>query len=144
MGLSTKNLLALSENILATTEPVKKVHAPKSSVVADDGLKDVVVSDNFVNDILSFSEKLNEASESKEEIESQPIVEDKLILEKKLESLVGRLKDLLKEAKTVLSEMTSTGCIGVGPQKSMGVVKRSQYPPKATDSMKFNKKRSKK
>jgi len=60
MSASTKDLLALSESILAETPPVKEV-VTKSTVV-DDGLKAVVVPDAFVDQIVGFNGALNESS----------------------------------------------------------------------------------
>jgi len=114
MSASTKDLLALSESILAETPPVKEV-VTKSEIL-DDGLKAVVVPNEFVNQIVGFNSALNESSDpdKKQEMmpEFQPITEA-TILKERLESLVENLKTLLREAKQVIEEMTTTGMIGV-------------------------------
>ena len=129
MSASTKDLLALSESILAETPPVKEV-VTKSQVV-DDGLKAVVVPNEFVNQIVGFNSALNESSDpdKKQEMmpEFQPITEA-TILKERLESLVENLKELLKEAKNVMQEMTTCGMIGVGPAKALPRGD-SSYPP---------------
>jgi hypothetical protein len=120
MSASTKDLLALSESILSETPPVKEV-VTKSKVV-DDGLKAVVVPNEFVNQIVGFNSALKESSDpdKKQEMmpEFQPITEA-TILKERLETLVENLKELLKEAKNVMQEMTTCGMIGVGAAKAL-------------------------
>jgi hypothetical protein len=48
----------------------------------------------------------------------EPITEA-TILKERLESLVENLKELLKEAKNVMQEMTTCGMIGVGAAKAL-------------------------
>ena len=114
MSASTKNLLALTEGILAGTSPVKEI-VTKADPIVDDGIKSVVVPDSYVNHVVGFSKALSESQdpEAKQELLSQvePIDEAEM-LQGRLESLVGRLKDLLKEAKVVLEEMNTTGGVG--------------------------------
>jgi len=114
MSASTKDLLALSESILADTTPVKEV-VTKSEVI-DDGLKAVVVPDAFVNQIVGFNGALKESSDpdKKQELmpEFEPITEA-TILRERLESLVENLKALLAEAREVMEEMTTTGMVSV-------------------------------
>ena len=114
MSASTKDLLALSESILADTTPVKEV-VTKSEVI-DDGLKAVVVPDAFVNQIVGFNGALKESSDpdKKQELmpEFEPITEA-TILRERLESLVENLKALLAEAREVMEEMITTGMVSV-------------------------------
>ena len=130
MSASTKNLLALTEGILSETPPVKEVVA-KTDPIIDDGLKAVVVPDTFVNQIIGFNGALNESSDpdKKQELmpEFEPITEA-TILKERLESLVENLKSLLREAKEVMEEMTTTGMIGVNlaPVKKNGSRKRNK------------------
>lgn len=139
MGLSTKELLALSESILDTTEPARKVVV--TNPVVDDGLSDVVVPDSFVDQILGFAGNLNEdyktskKSKSKTKLVSEPkevdtSLDEAKVLREKLETLVIKLKGLLKEASAVMKEMTTTGCLGVGTDKTMGMKRGDDsYPP---------------
>jgi hypothetical protein len=130
MSASTKNLLALTEGILAETPPVKEV-VVKGDPIIDDGLKAVVVPNEFVNQIVGFNSALNESSDpdKKQELmpEFEPITEA-TILKERLESLVENLKSLLREAKEVMEEMTTTGMIGVNlaPVKKNGSRKRNK------------------
>jgi hypothetical protein len=120
MSASTKDLLALSESILSETPPVKEV-VTKSKVV-DDGLKAVVVPNEFVNQIVGFNSALKESSDPDKKQEMMPDFEpitEATILKERLESLVENLKELLKEAKNVMQEMTTCGMIGVGAAKAL-------------------------
>jgi len=129
MSASTKDLLALSESILTKTPPVKEVVT--NSKVVDDGLKAVVVPNEFVNQIVGFNSALKESSDpdKKQEMmpEFQPITEA-TILKERLESLVENLKELLKEAKNVMQEMTTCGMIGRGADKALPRGDNT-YPP---------------
>jgi len=144
MSASTKDLLALSESILAETPPVKEV-VTKSKVV-DDGLKAVVVPNEFVNQIVGFNSALKESSDpdKKQEMmpEFQPITEA-TILKERLESLVENLKELLKEAKNVMQEMTTCGMIGRGTDKALPRGDNT-YPPVYKNEPHRRNKRSKK
>ena len=129
MSASTKDLLALSESILAETPPVKEV-VTKSQVV-DDGLKAVVVPNEFVNQIVGFNSALNESSDPDKKQEMMPEFEpitEATILKERFETLVENLKELLKEAKNVMQEMTTCGLIGKGPDKALPRGD-SSYPP---------------
>jgi len=143
MSASTKDLLALSESILAETPPVKEV-VTKSKVV-DDGLKAVVVPNEFVNQIVGFNSALKESSDpdKKQEMmpEFQPITEA-TILKERLESLVENLKELLKEAKNVMQEMTTCGMIGVGAAKACPR-EDDTYPPVYPNGSRKRNKRNK-
>tara|TARA_R100000664_G_scaffold631_1_gene1901 strand:+ start:973 stop:1380 length:408 start_codon:yes stop_codon:yes gene_type:complete len=116
MSASTKNLLALTEGILSETPPVQKVTIPnhEGQPVKDDGLKDVIVPNAFVDQVVGFNDALNESSDpdKKQDLmpEFEPITEASLLKER-LESLVENLKNLLKEARVVMEEMSSTGMI---------------------------------
>ena len=140
MSASTKDLLTLSESILTETPPVKEVVT--NSKVVDDGLKAVVVPDAYVNQILGFNNALSESSDpvKKQEMmpEFEPITEA-TILKERLESLVERLKFLLKEAKEVMEEMTTCGMIGVGAAKALPRGDNSYPPVKKNGSRKRNK-----
>jgi|SRR6056300_181836 len=144
MSASTKDLLALSESILTETPPVKEV-VTKSKVV-DDGLKAVVVPNEFVNQIVGFNSALKESSDpnKKQEMmpEFQPITEA-TILKERLESLVENLKELLKEAKNVMQEMTTCGMIGRGADKALPRGDNT-YPPVYKNEPHRRNKRSKK
>ena len=123
MSASTKNLLALTEGILSQTPPVKEVVA-KTDPIIDDGLKAVVVPDAFVNQIVGFNGALNESSDpdKKQELmpEFEPITEA-TILKERLESLVENLRELLKEAREVMEEMTGSGSGVVGNAKPLEI-----------------------
>jgi len=139
MSASTKDLLALSESILSQTDPVKEVVPVGANPVVDDGLKAVVVPDSFVENVLNFSESLNEGDTSKhrdvpvdyEETLVESVNEESLT-EAKIVSLVERLKSLIVEARDVIQEMTSigtsTGMIGVGPQKKLMMLRKPSKP----------------
>ena len=138
MSASTKDLLAISQNIIQESSPVPEVVV--HSKVLDDGLKAVVVPDSFMNEIMGFAGSLNESCgpKHKRSKTQKPVTktssDDKLdesLLKERLEDLVGKLKVLIGEAKEVIEEMTSTGCLGVGPQKALMLKKKSDaYPPK--------------
>jgi hypothetical protein len=136
MSASTKDLLALSEGILAESSSVKEV--PVTNPMIDDGLKAIVVPDSYVDQILGFAGSLNESTEPRETIQ-QDTIEEAELLEQKVQSLIERLKSILKEAKTVLQEMTTVGSLGTGPQKKM-MMKKDCYPPKPSKSMNYGKK----
>ena len=130
MSASTKDLLALSESILATTPPVKEVVA-KTDPIVDDGLKAVVVPNAFVDQIVGFNGALKESSDPDKKQALMPEFEaitEAAILKERLESLVESLKTLLREAKEVIEEMTTTGMIGVNlaPKKKNGSHKRNK------------------
>jgi MoxR-like ATPase len=131
MRASTKDLLSITEGILAATLPVKKVPVVTESKV-DEDIKDVVVPDSFVNSILSFSTALNEAKATEEPQAVKPLkkVDETEVLQKKVNSIVERLKSILAEAREVLTELTSTGMIGCGTQKKLMMRKDQEYPPK--------------
>tara|TARA_S200002703_G_scaffold157038_1_gene163973 strand:- start:1 stop:417 length:417 start_codon:yes stop_codon:yes gene_type:complete len=133
MSASTKDLLALTEGILSETPSVEKVAVPnhKGRLVPDDGLKDVMVPNAFVDQIVGFNGALNESSDPDKKQEMMPDFEpitESTILKERLETLVESLKQLLKEARNVMEEMTTTGMIGVNlaPVKKNGSRKRNK------------------
>mgnify|MGYP003143842542 FL=1 len=139
---STKDLLALSEGILADPTPVKEV--PVTNPIIDDGLKAIVVPDSYVDEILGFAGSMNESKQPEPIKESEVVeepnqLEEAKLLEQKVQSLVERLKSLLAEAKNVLQEMTTVGSLGTGTQKKM-MLRKTEYPPKMSKSMKYGKK----
>ena len=145
MGLSTKELLALSETILATPEPVKDVVAT-NSIVEEEGIADVKVPDSFMDQVLGFAGNLNEACKTNkkskyktkspdtilvskpEEVDTS--LDEAKVLREKLETLVIKLRGLLKEASSIMKEVTTTGLLGKGTDTTLGM-KRSDnsYPP---------------
>ncbi len=135
MSASTKNLLSLSETILAQTQPVKEVASVGADPLVDDGIKAVVVPDSFVENVLNFSERLNEGDTSEHQdipvVSKEPLVEsvtEERLTEGKIVSLVERLKSLIIEARDVIQEMTSvgtsTGMIAPGPQKKLMMLRK--------------------
>tara|TARA_R100001443_G_scaffold103776_1_gene112227 strand:+ start:120 stop:530 length:411 start_codon:yes stop_codon:yes gene_type:complete len=131
MSASTKDLFALTEGILAQKAPVKELSTAKVDPIVDDGIKDVIVPSTFVNQIVGFSNALSESSDpdKKQDLmpEFEPITEA-TILKDRLEALVESLKNLLREAKDVMEEMTTTGMIGINlaPEKKNGPRKRNK------------------
>ena len=139
---STKDLLALSEGILADPTPVKEV--PVTNPIIDDGLKAIVVPDSYVDQIVGRDTPMNESQQPESIQESEVVeepnqLEEAELLEQRVQSLVERLKSLLAEAKNVLQEMTTVGSLGTGPQKKM-MLKKTEYPPKPSKSMNYGKK----
>lgn len=120
MSVNTKNLLAITEGILSETTPVKEVISESSPVIEDD-LKSVVVPNAFVDQIVGFNSALKESEDpdKKQELmpEFEPITEA-TVLKERLESLVENLKELLREARDVMEEMTGTG-FGGGVQMAL-------------------------
>ena len=112
MGASTKDLLSLTEGILADSTPVKEV--PVTNPMIDDGLKAIVVPDSYVDQILGFAGSMNESTTPEKASDQKALVEAK-ILEQKVQSLIERLKSLLSEAKE---------CYPPKPAKSMGYGKK--------------------
>src|SRR6056300_1783650 len=146
MGSSTKDLLALTEGILSTTPPVKEVVAVGSDRIVDDGLKAVVVPDAFVDQIVGFNNALTESSDPEKKQAMMPVFEpitEATILKERLESLVENLKQLLKEAKEVMQEMTTCGMIGRGADKALPRGDNT-YPPVYKNEPHRRNKRSKK
>jgi hypothetical protein len=108
---STKDLLSITEGILNSAKP-KSTAVPNESV-ASDGIRDVQVRESYMEQILSFASPLNEASKKVQK------VDEVAILKERRESLIERLKGLLKEARDLLAEETTVGCVGTGKQTKL-------------------------
>jgi len=130
MGVSNRDLLAISESIFATKENPPKENPPKetpwSAPVKDDGLRSVEVSDSFMDQVLGFAGSINESKEVAKPSKPPQALDEAKILKERLESLVGRLKSLIIEAKEVIGEMTTTGCLGVGPVTTLTITKKKK------------------
>jgi len=125
MGASTKDLLALSESILTQTEPVKKVVPIGADPIVDDGLKNVVVPDAFVENVVNFAGRLNEADAAPYEEKPVQYLNEAKVAEERLVSIVERLKSLIAEAREVLEEATFSGMVGgPGVEKKMAMVRK--------------------
>jgi len=143
MSSSTKELLALSEGILSNPTPVKEVAAKVDPIINDD-LKEVIVPNSFVNQIVGFNHALQESSDPEKKQALMPefdSITEETILRERLETLVETLKKLLRETKDVMQEMTTCGMIGVNlSSKKAPVVKRDDtYPPKPKKNNGLNK-----
>jgi len=146
MSYDMKKLLALSEGILAETTDVKEVALsrqqdnPSSPARPVIDVKDVEVPDTYVQSILSLAKVLP----LNEQQDKAPLQEDSLSeaqrLEEKMQSLVERLLELIREAKGVMTEMNSTGNFSFGEGKKL-MFKRQNgaYPPKAAKPFKVKK-----
>lgn len=146
MSYDMKKLLALSEGILAGTTDVKEVALsrqqdnPSSPARPVIDVKDVEVPDTYVQSILSLAKVLP----LNEQQDKAPLQEDSLSeaqrLEEKMQSLVERLLELIREAKGVMTEMNSTGNFSFGEGKKL-MFKRQNgaYPPKAAKPFKVKK-----
>tara|TARA_R100001377_G_scaffold85314_1_gene71566 strand:- start:2970 stop:3434 length:465 start_codon:yes stop_codon:yes gene_type:complete len=146
MSYDMKKLLALSEGILAGTTNVKEVALsrqqdnPSSPARPVIDVKDVEVPDTYVQSILSLAKVLP----LNEQQDKAPLQEDSLSeaqrLEEKMQSLVERLLELIREAKGVMTEMNSTGNFSFGEGKKL-MFKRQNgaYPPKAAKPFKVKK-----
>ena len=131
--MDTKDLISITERILATPS-VEEVVTPKTSVI-DDGLKAVKVPDSYVDQVLGFADTLNEGKTPKPVVHK---IDEVAILRERRKILVNKLKGIIKEAKDLMQEMTSVGCLGVGPAKKMGMVRSDPYPPKPKKKSKNN------
>ena len=139
---TTKEMLAFSERMLSeraagkvpeiVTESAKR--PDEGFMQPGEGLNNVEVSDDYVNQILGFSTRLEEAnSDAKPAVAPKPQPQDLTEaqrLEEKITSLVERLTTLLKEARVVMQEITSSGSVGGGTQKPLMMKKGGEeYPP---------------
>jgi len=115
---STKDLLSITEGILNSAKP-KSTAVPNESV-ASDGIRDVQVRESYMEQILSFASPLNEASKKVQK------VDEVAILKERRESLIERLKGLLKEARDLLAEETTVGCLGTGKQTKLMMRKKEK------------------
>jgi len=114
MSASTKNLLALSEAILNQTKPVEEVSPVGVDPIVDDGLKNIEVPDAFVENVLNFSGRLNEGDTTTFEEKPVQYLNEAKMTEERVLSLVEKLQALIKEARDVMTEMTTTGMLGAG------------------------------
>lgn len=129
MSVNTKDLLALTEGILAGTSPAKEIVPIGADPVVDDGLKAVKVPDSFVDNILNFSDCLNEGTTATYEEKPIRYLNEAKLAEEKLVSIVERLKSLIAEAREVLEEATFSGMVGgpgVGKKMMIGEPKRKK------------------
>lgn len=85
-------------------------------------IKDIKVPDSIVESIINFATDKEDAPEKKPE----PVNEE-VVIQNKMEDLIKRLSDLLKEAKQFVNEMTTTGMIGVGKVKPLGKKKGKKH-----------------
>ena len=105
MGGDTKPPVAQSPSNQLVQEFSKKV-------TSGPNLKNIKISDNLVESIVNFAtKKTPEPIVEKQRVDEEELVQDRL------SDLVKRLSDLLKEAREFMTEMTTTGMIGVGPMK---------------------------
>lgn len=81
-------------------------------VTSGPNLKNINVPDNLVESIVNFATK-----KGQEPIVEKKRVDEEELVQDRLSDLVKRLSDLLKEAREFMTEMTTTGMIGVGPMK---------------------------
>lgn len=137
MSASTKDLLAFSESILASTTSVKEAVPVGVDPIVDDGLKDITVPNAFVENAINFSKRLDEGNtDSHRDSPVQYINEAKLV-EEKLISLVERLKSLIVEARELLQEETTSGMVGgPGVQRKLMMLR----PPKKSSKVRGRKK----
>ena len=130
---STKDLLALTQNILAETAQVNKAVPVGVDPIVDDGIESIVVPEAFVENAINFSKRLDEGTtDSHKDSPVQYINEAKLV-EEKLVSLVERLRLLVTEAREVLQEATMSGMVGgPGVQKKTTMIRppNSKKPSK--------------
>ena len=118
---TTKSLIGIAESILAEP-PLPEAPTPKNTVV-DDGIKAITVPDSYVDAILGFAGSVNETTKTVPEVEK---IDEAAILRERRRVLVKKLKGLLKEARDLMQEMTTVGCLGAGTQKSMGMVRKKK------------------
>jgi len=125
MSVNTKDLLALTEGILAGTSPAKEIVPVGVDPIVDDGLKAVKVPDSFVDNILNFSDHLNEGTTATYEEKPVQYLNEAKIAEEKLVSIVERLKSLIAEAREVLEEATLSGMVGgPGVENKMAMIRK--------------------
>ncbi len=115
---STKDLLSITEGILNSPKP-KATPVPNGSV-ASDGIKDIQIRESYLEEILSFAKPIKESTKKIQK------VDEVAILKERRESLIERLKALMKEARDLMTEMTTVGCLGTGKQKKMMMRKQDE------------------
>lgn len=116
MGGDTKPPVAQSSSNQLVQEFSKKV-------TSGPNLKNIKISDNLVESIVNFATK-----KTPEPIVEEERVDEEELVQDRLSDLVKRLSDLLKEAREFMTEMTTTGMIGVGPMKRMKTKKKGKKP----------------
>ena len=121
----------MTQSILESSDPVKEVVPINADPIVDDGLKAVVVPDSFVDNIINFSEKLEEGkvSDYREapvdyEQKNAVMLTESTTTGDKISLIIERLKSLIGEAREVIEEMTTTGMLGQGPQKKLMMVRK--------------------
>lgn len=132
---ASANSALLAEQILQgimsgdAKPPVTKVPSNQlvqefsKKVTSGPNLKNIKISDNLVESIVNFAtKKAPEPVVEEERVDEEELVQDRL------SDLVKRLSDLLKEAREFMTEMTTTGMIGVGPMKTMKTKKKGKKP----------------
>ena len=97
-------------------------------------LKNVVVPDSLIENVINFSknipEKKKEIIEEAVEVEEERV--DEAAITNKVSDLVSKLSLLLQEAKTVIAEMTSCGMIGTNQKFVLGKKGKKNGPNKVT------------
>ena len=136
---TTKSLIGIAESILAGP-PVEEVPTPKNTIV-DDGIKAIIVPDSYVDAILGFAGSLNETAKTKTVPEVEKI-DEAAILRERRRVLIKKLKGILKEARDLMQEMTTVGCLGAGTQKSMGMIRRTRSTKRGKNGSSKSYKRS--
>jgi hypothetical protein len=106
-----------------TTQSSPSIEDFSRKVASGPNLKNIKIPDNLVESIVNFATK--KAPEpvvvEEERVDEEELVQDRL------SDLVRRLSALLKEAKEFVSEMTTTGMIGVGPMKGNKIKKGKRH-----------------
>lgn len=94
------------------SQSIQPIQEFSKKVSSGPNLKNVNVPDNLVESIVNFAtKKTPDPVVEEERVDEEELVQDRL------SDLVKRLSDLLKEAREFMTEMTTTGMIGVGPMK---------------------------
>lgn len=105
------------------TQSPQPIQEFSKKVTSGPNLKNINVPDNLVESIVNFAtKKTPEPIVEKQRVDEEELVQDRL------SDLVKRLSDLLKEAREFMTEMTTTGMIGVGPMKGMKTKKKGKKP----------------
>jgi hypothetical protein len=104
------------------TQSSPSIEEFSKKVTSGPNLKNIKIPDNLVESIVNFAtKKTPEPLVEEERVDEEELVQDKL------SDLVRRLSALLKEAKEFVSEMTTTGMIGVGPMKGKKIKKGKRH-----------------
>ena len=108
-----------------------------------EGLSNVEVSDNYVNNILGFNTLLEAAETPTGKVVQAPVqdLSEAQRLEERILGLVDKLTALLREAKVVIKEMTGCGNLGAGVQSTLMFKEGGdEYPPVAKKKKKKKRK----